>query len=135
MKSDKLLNYSKYWLPVIIFCFFIFMLSEKGEQVYIPPLPFLDKILHVILYTILGILYTRAHNYQWGKSAVTWTVLFTIIYGVSDEFHQSFVPGRVSSLTDVIADGIGGIVGFYVYNFFTIELKQVNSGTGQNSNY
>ncbi len=135
MKSDNLLNSSKYWLPVIIFCFFIFILSEKGGQIYIPPVPFLDKILHVILYTILGVLYTRAHNYQWGRGRVGWTVLFTIIYGLSDEFHQSFVPGRVSSVSDLIADGVGGMIGFYAYNFLTIELKRVNSGTGQNSDY
>lgn len=128
-------KYLKYWLPVIIYCFFIFMLSEKGGEIYIPPLPFMDKILHVVLYLILGLLYSRAHNWQWGKGTFIWTFLFTLFYGFSDEFHQSFVPGRVPSIFDVIADGIGGVLGFYVFNFIVIELQRVSNGTGQNSNY
>lgn len=134
MKERNLPKYLKYWLPVIIYCFFIFMLSEKGGDIYIPPLPFIDKILHIFLYLILGMLYSRAHNYQWGKATLIWTVLFTLFYGILDEIHQSFVPGRVSSIFDVFADGVGGSLGFYVFNFFAMGLRQVTNGTGQNSN-
>ncbi len=35
----------------------------------------------------------------------------TILYGISDEFHQSFVPGRQPSWYDVLADGLGGLLG------------------------
>jgi VanZ family protein len=36
-------------------------------------------------------------------------VLFCIIYGISDEFHQSFIPGRFPNIWDVLADGLGAL--------------------------
>lgn len=135
MKEKILPKYLQYWLPVIIYCFFIFMVSEKGGGIYIPPLPFMDKIFHVALYAILGALYSRAHNWQWGKGTFISTIMFTLFYGLSDEFHQFFVPERVPSVFDVIADGIGGVIGFYVFSFIVIEFNQVTNGPEQNSNY
>ena len=37
--------------------------------------------------------------------------LFALMYGISDEFHQSFIQGRDSSWLDVMADGAGGYLG------------------------
>ena len=37
----------------------------------------------------------------------------SFLYAVSDEFHQSFVPGRSASIRDVLIDTIG-IIGFYI---------------------
>jgi VanZ family protein len=45
------------------------------------------------------------------KTLVT-GVLFVIMYGISDEIHQSFVPTRNPKFTDVLFDTIGGIIGF-----------------------
>jgi VanZ family protein len=38
-------------------------------------------------------------------------VVLAVFYGVSDEFHQSFVPGRDASVLDIIADAIGAVAG------------------------
>jgi VanZ family protein len=37
-----------------------------------------------------------------------------VLYGISDEFHQSFVPGRTGRLDDVVTDAIGATVGVVV---------------------
>ena len=37
-----------------------------------------------------------------------------LCYGISDEVHQSFVPGREASVFDVLADGVGSVVGAWV---------------------
>ena len=37
--------------------------------------------------------------------------LLAIVYGVSDEWHQSFVPERSADAADVLADAIGALVG------------------------
>ncbi len=43
------------------------------------------------------------------------TVLITFLYGVSDELHQWFVPGRHADGIDVLADGLGGLLGAYLF--------------------
>jgi VanZ family protein len=49
-------------------------------------------------------------------SGVTWTaglaaIALATMYGVSDEFHQSFVPGRSPDRFDVVADCVGATIG------------------------
>jgi VanZ family protein len=39
------------------------------------------------------------------------SIVFTILYAASDEFHQSFVPSRSASVFDVMIDTTGGICG------------------------
>jgi VanZ family protein len=77
-------------------------------------IPHLDKVEHVIAYTLLGLAYYNAASaggLRRGKllAAVTWGA--TVLYGLSDEFHQSFVPGRTADLDDILADSVGGFVG------------------------
>ncbi|MGH8657315.1 MAG: VanZ family protein [Gammaproteobacteria bacterium] len=45
------------------------------------------------------------------KKGMVVVLTVTILYGISDEFHQSFVPGRQPSWYDVLADGLGGLLG------------------------
>jgi VanZ family protein len=39
-----------------------------------------------------------------------WAALFSVLYGISDEFHQSFVPYRGARVSDVLIDGVGVIL-------------------------
>lgn len=81
-----------------------------------------DKVLHVFEYMPFGYLVARAlYNTKQGITlrSVFWlTCLISVLYGLSDEYHQSFVQGRYSSLFDVIADFIGGMIGGYVFEWF-----------------
>lgn len=77
-----------------------------------------DKAAHAIVYAPLGLLVgmgLRSSPLFLGKSAAMLCgVLLILVLGIADEFHQSFVPGRFSSIGDVAADGIGGAVGILV---------------------
>jgi VanZ family protein len=42
------------------------------------------------------------------------SVLLSSLYGVTDELHQAFVPGRVASIGDLVADSIGAFTGSYI---------------------
>ena len=69
-----------------------------------------DKFLHVLAYLILGSLVLRAAHGGFGRLRVVPTVLavlFALAYGLTDELHQIYVPGRVASVHDWIADAIG----------------------------
>ena len=69
-----------------------------------------DKILHVIEYSILGLLsfnVFKEHDFL-KKKIFLYVIMFTFIYAVTDELHQIFVPGRTFSLYDIFADFLGG---------------------------
>ena len=93
----------------------IFYLSHQpNDFAELPPLIGVDKLLHIIAYsslagTFLYALKPLVHNSNRSVTAVL-IVLFCIIYGISDEFHQSFIPGRFSSIWDVLADGLGALL-------------------------
>lgn len=49
-----------------------------------------------------------------GKREILEVVGFVMLYAISDEFHQSFIPGRGASFKDVCIDTLGGISGILV---------------------
>ena len=75
-----------------------------------------DKALHAIEYGTLGAAYQRAID-PWaggrGLAALSWAL--ASLYGVSDEIHQLFTPGRSADFRDAIADAIGAALGVLVY--------------------
>lgn len=99
------------WLPVMFVCALIFTLSSFS-QLPSPPEGVSDKHEHFTIYFLLGLVLVRA--LAGGRLAgVTWpvaivSILLVSAYGASDEFHQSFVPGRDTDVLDWRADTIGG---------------------------
>jgi VanZ family protein len=65
----------------------------------------LRKLAHAAEFAILGALLVRALRRP------GWAVALGIAYAVSDELHQSFVPGRQGSALDVALDSVGVVVG------------------------
>ena len=101
------------WAPVVIYMAAIFFVSADSS----PPAPsaLSDKWLHLLAYAVLGLLVCRAltgglPRRVTMRTAVT-TLIVSIAYGVSDELHQAFVPGRSPELLDVAADAAGASLG------------------------
>ena len=69
----------------------------------------LKKGCHVLIYGVLAWLFWRALRHHSDASTLLRAVCvgLTIVYGLSDEYHQTFVPGRNGKLLDVIVDGAG----------------------------
>lgn len=106
-------------LPLLGVMGVLFMLShQSGDQFALPDIVQVDKLLHVAAYTTLGITYLFALPPSWlqrtPRLAVT-VVLFCLLHGFSDEYHQSFIPGRFVSHGDLMADTLGGIVALMGY--------------------
>ena len=102
------------WLPVVFYAGFIFYLSSlQGPK--IPKFECSDKVLHALLYAGFGFVLIRALHpvtRSWSSIKICFVALFAaLLYGVSDEFHQSFVPTRAVEVSDVMADGFGGLMG------------------------
>ena len=95
----------------------IFFLSSQPGTDIPPPFPHMDKLLHALVFGILGALVLGAmrpgtHGYS---RAQVWTALLIAgIYGVLDEIHQHFVPGRTPDVFDVLADITGAALGIWL---------------------
>ncbi len=95
------------WAPVVAWAALIFGLSS------VPDLSsglggwdlVLRKLAHAVEYAILGALLVRALRRS------SWALALGVAYAVSDEIHQSFVPGRQGALLDVLIDSVGVVAG------------------------
>lgn len=78
-----------------------------------------DKWIHVVIYLPLGFLLMRSLQHVRPERPMRMLVLITFIlgasYGISDELHQYFVPGRFSDWRDAAADAIGVFFGSVLY--------------------
>jgi hypothetical protein len=103
------------WLPPLAYGVAIFWASSSPN-----PFPFAvggllaqDKLLHAIAFAGLGAVLVRTLG-RAGVPPAAWVALATIgasAYGLVDEWHQSFVPGRSPDPKDWIADTLGALAG------------------------
>lgn len=122
------MNFLRFWFPLIAYSGIIFYVSSQSSVPTPQTIPHFDKICHLAEYTIFGFLLARIINYvRPGLNSSTFVLLTAIgagLYGVTDEIHQSFVPGRTASIWDVFADTIGGCLGGLTYIFFRQLLRK-----------
>jgi VanZ family protein len=75
----------------------------------------LKKTMHALAYGVLTALVMRALRGHWSDDGVIRLVSISVslAYALSDEYHQTFVPGRDGNLIDVVVDtvGIAGAIG------------------------
>ena len=109
-------------VPVVIIMGTIFLLSHQpGDTLPLPAFPGSDKVAHMIAYAALAatvLWFFGKEGIKNQKTTIFWTVLFCLCYGISDEFHQSFIPHRSVSGLDVLADTAGAalIAALWFYN-------------------
>ncbi|MBI1947071.1 MAG: VanZ family protein [Deltaproteobacteria bacterium] len=117
--SRRAVDVALRYLPALLGAAAIFAVSSMPR----PPIPEVlvfwdsDKLLHAAAYCVLAVavLYgarARAGGLTMGARAEA--ALAAALYGVTDEWHQSFVPGRSMSSYDLIADALGACLGAMV---------------------
>jgi len=103
------------FLPAALYAAVLFALSAQPNPLpFLPPELFLqDKLLHGLAYTALGALLVPGFRGAGcsARSAVLLAVALASVYGATDEFHQSFVPGRNADVLDWVADTLGAALG------------------------
>lgn len=106
----------KAWLPAIFWMGLIFFLSSLPRvTVFRQPLIMflITKTGHLLEYGILFILVYRANRVTFSLSfskTIFLSFIFTLIYAISDEIHQLYVPTREGTIRDVFIDGLGAFV-------------------------
>jgi VanZ family protein len=116
------------FLPAVVYAGIIFALSAQSNPLqFLPPeLLLQDKLLHAIEYAALGALLVPALRLA-GRSPVAALALavgLASLYGATDEFHQSFVPGRSADVLDWVADTLGAALGALVASAATGALRR-----------
>ena len=94
------------WLPAVAVMIIIFLGStETGAALNKAGLgPDIYHIGgHFVLFTTLCLTYYKA------TKNIALSILLTILFGISDELHQRFTPGRSSSFFDVEVDTVGAL--------------------------
>ena len=86
---------------------------------------FTDKIIHFGLYGLLGWLLARGFNLADSKYPVLLPIVIGMVFAVSDELHQAFVPGRDADVFDVMADFLGILVFVFLYRWFARRFTKV----------
>lgn len=120
MKSNKQPSIT-YWLPVLLWMGIIFTFSSYSASSVssFAPLEYvIKKTIHIIEYGILWYLTFTAFKNTTQRSSnqiIFLSFLVTILYAISDEYHQSLVPSRHPSSTDVIIDSTGAILSYLIY--------------------
>ncbi len=104
------------WLPAAAYMATIWIASSFEMSSFPTSLfPLRDKGVHAIEYGVLGFLVTHACLRTFPSHArlrvAAFAVLCGVLWGVMDEIHQAFVPGRSADALDLVADSVGVTLG------------------------
>lgn len=109
------------WWPALAYMALIWTLSSISHPPSPVNLPFRDKGAHAIEYGGLAVLTA------WGMAATVvpgaglrlavYNIALCSFWGLTDEIHQAYVPGRSPEGADVVADFIGATLGTLAYLF------------------
>lgn len=116
MSRASVLRIALAWLPAVAYMGVIWALSSMAlPDLSLDSFPLRDKGVHALEYALLAFLVTHASLRTWPdrerSRIAAVALLVTCGWGVLDEIHQAFVPGRSSDLADLVADLAGALVG------------------------
>jgi VanZ family protein len=96
---------------LVVMGFIFFFSHQSGDTLHLPSVPGIDKAGHMAIYgllaiTVLWFLGSAKKQVEPVGTALK-TILFCVLYGMSDEWHQTFIPDRMVSCYDLLADLAG----------------------------
>jgi len=116
------------WLLLLCgYCGLIYYLSDQSHVPVPDVFDFQDKLIHAFAYGVMAFLFWQAWRGRLSlRLLAVLTVVFCSLFGVTDEWHQSFVPGRDASFFDWLADTMGAFlltIALYKREFVVFQLK------------
>jgi VanZ family protein len=141
-------------IPAILVMAGIFYLSSlPGDDQFLNSVDLSSRIKHIIAYFTLGISFcVWIPRKKWLEKPILWCLLviaLCTVFGILDEFHQSFVPGRScegficfskalqklsisgNNLHDIVSDLIGGTAATFTFLFIVFAQKFKNKASAE----
>lgn len=107
---------TRFHLPLLLWALVIFIASSiPGYSIPESSIFEQDKLLHAGIFFVLACFAQRSFTHQSRFPALArhsrwWILAFAFAYGILDEIHQIFVPGRSPDVFDALADGTGAAI-------------------------
>jgi VanZ family protein len=109
MRSRR--GFNIYWIISFLYMGLIFLFSSFPPPMGPPSFPFADKLAHLLAYGLLAsLIYLARENSRAMFHPIFIPFLIASLYGLSDEIHQYFVPGREADVFDALANAVGAFV-------------------------
>ena len=104
-----------WWLAAGLYALAIFLLAGQSYPLGIKHMPFLvDKAIHVLVYGAFSVVLFAALRHSRPRTPplvlASMAAVIAVLYGLSDEYHQSFIPFRRTDAYDLAANAVGVIV-------------------------
>ena len=120
------------YIPLVLY-WIILLLATSLPDSAVPTTAVSDKILHFTAYFVLGVLLNLTLAFQnkyrlLKNKSVTATLILGSMYGIFDEVHQYFIPGRSMELFDFMADFSGLVLAVV---FVILLMKHYNFVPGE----
>ena len=103
------------FIALTLYCLLIYWLSDQSRLPTPNWFEYEDKLHHFMAYGVMAILAWKAFAKLIASklNLLVISLAFVSFYGLTDEWHQSFVVGRNSSFWDWLADTLGGLLAVY----------------------
>lgn len=115
------------YTPLIVYWLILFTATSIPTK-DLPSIGFSDKVNHLMAYFVLSVLvyltllFQRKSELLFNYAPIV-TLIISSFYGIADELHQMFIPGRSAEVFDWFADAIGAILGILLVYFLKSRLK------------
>lgn len=124
--EPKYFNYALLGYMLLIFI----ESSIPGDRLPKTEFEFGDKIIHFLVYSVLCLLFfyslkNQSKYVKLLKFAPEFSLMFTSLYGITDEIHQYFVPNRSCELYDWLADTAGALSVYIILRFSNVLKKEI----------
>jgi len=116
---------------LILYCTVIYWLSDQPSLPTPMLFPHQDKLFHAGAYFVLAAFVLRAFRHIIASLPMLMisSLVFSSLYGLSDEWHQSFVPGRMNDIADWAADTAGVLLFLGLYVWYRQRSFRLNGNT------
>lgn len=123
-----------YWVIIVLLsCITIFYLTSSSystfketEQIFHKYNWYARKIAHILIFGLLAVAVQRILRNNKFSYLLAW--IFVTVYGLTDEWHQTFVPNRTPLLSDVFKDSTGALLALAIlYLRFHLKKAQYKS--------